>query len=89
MANDASLSRFSETSFDFKAAPKYPVGNPTLDLCAIWDAAGRNIFVYRHDGQVVSKVHQLGTPGTKAPDALTVTWRPDGKSLCTLEDARS
>lgn len=78
MAQDASLSLHSETSFDFKATAGYPVGNPALDLCTAWDAAGRNLYIYRPGGQVVSKIHQYSAPGSKAPDALTVTWKPDG-----------
>ncbi|CEJ81424.1 hypothetical protein VHEMI01548 [[Torrubiella] hemipterigena] len=81
MAQDASLSQHSETSFDFKATAGYPVGNPALDLCTAWDAAGRNLYIYRPGGQVVSKIHQYSAPGSKAPDALTVTWKPDGQFL--------
>lgn len=79
MSQDASLSLISETELEFKASPNFPVGCPTLDLCAAWDASDKNLFIYRPQGQVVSKIHQSGKPGSKAPDALTVTWKPDGE----------
>lgn len=82
MANDASLSAFSETELGFKAAAGFPVACPTLDLCAAWDDTDKSLFIYRPQGQVVSKIHQLGRPGTKAPEAVAVTWKLDGKPHC-------
>jgi anaphase-promoting complex subunit 4 len=49
-----------------------------LDLSATWDAVGKNLLIYRPPGQVVSKIHQVAPPGSKAPEALAVTWKPDG-----------
>lgn len=78
MAQQNQLALFSVTEFQDRAPDGYPVSCPTLDLSAIWDAADRNLLVYRPSGQVVSKIHQIGTPGQKAPDVQAVTWRSDG-----------
>ncbi|KAJ4021673.1 hypothetical protein NW752_004681 [Fusarium irregulare] len=81
MAQQNQLALFSVTEFQDRAPDGYPVSCPTLDLSAIWDAADRNLLVYRPSGQVVSKIHQIGTPGQKAPDVQAVTWRSDGQFL--------
>jgi anaphase-promoting complex subunit 4 len=84
------LSLFSETEFEQRAPESFPVTCPTLDLTATWDGASRNVLVYRPPGQTISKIHQLGPPGSKALDALAVTWKPDGQSVsprrCDTED---
>lgn len=72
------LTPYSETEFDHRASDGYPVSCPTLDLCATWDAAGKNIYIHRPPSQIVSKIHQLGQPGGKAPEALAVTWNAHG-----------
>lgn len=79
MAEAAGLSLFSETEFEQKAPSSFPVSCPTLDLATTWDGDGRNLFIYRPPGQVVSKIHQVAAPGQKAPDALVATWKPDGE----------
>ncbi|TQV92594.1 anaphase-promoting complex component Cut20/Apc4 [Cordyceps javanica] len=81
MINDASLRLLSEAEFDFKAPNGFPVSCPTLDLSTSWEAGDKILFIYRPPNQAVSKIHQLGPPSTKAPDALTVTWKPDGQFL--------
>lgn len=73
------LSLYSEIEFDNRNPDGLPVICPTLDLAATWDAASRNVLVCRPPGQAVSKIHQSGAPGSKALDALAVTWKPDGK----------
>lgn len=78
MADHASLRLLSEAEFEFKAPNGFPVGCPTLDLCTTWDGGDKNLLIYRPPNQTVSKIHQVGPPGTKAPDALAVTWKPDG-----------
>ncbi|KAI8662705.1 Anaphase-promoting complex subunit 4 [Fusarium sp. Ph1] len=81
MAQENQLALFSETEYQDRVPNEYPVSCPTLDLSATWDAAGRNILVYRPPSQVVSKIHQVGAPGEKAPEAQAVTWRSDGQFL--------
>ncbi|QPC78782.1 hypothetical protein HYE68_009534 [Fusarium pseudograminearum] len=81
MTQQNQLSLFSVTELQDRAPDGYPVSCPTLDLSATWDAADRNLLVYRPPGQVVSKIHQVGPPGQKAPDAQAVTWRSDGQFL--------
>ncbi|VTT75823.1 unnamed protein product [Fusarium fujikuroi] len=75
------LAPFSATEYQDRAPDGYPVSCPTLDLSATWDPVDKNILVYRPPGQVVSKIHQVGAPGQKAPDAQAVTWRSDGQFL--------
>jgi anaphase-promoting complex subunit 4 len=58
---------------------RFPIGCPTLDLAVTWDQDDRNLLVYRPPDQVVSKIHQVASPGDKAPEVCAVTWRPDGK----------
>lgn len=72
---------YSETIFESKAPSNFPLSCPSLNLSTTWDAAGRNLFVYRPPAQAVSKIHQVGVPGSKAPEAVTVTWKPDGQYL--------
>ncbi|KAK2590235.1 hypothetical protein QQS21_012081 [Conoideocrella luteorostrata] len=81
MAEPKRLSLYSETVFESKATSGFPLSCPTLDLVTTWDASGRNVFIYRPQGQAVSKIHQVAAPGTKAPEAITVTWKPDGQFL--------
>ncbi|KAG8668845.1 hypothetical protein FPOAC2_08149 [Fusarium poae] len=81
MVQQNQLSLFSVTELQDRAPDGYPVSCPTLDLSATWDVADRNLLVYRPPGQVVSKIHQVGAPGQKAPDAQAVTWRSDGQFL--------
>ncbi|KAF4971685.1 hypothetical protein FSARC_1563 [Fusarium sarcochroum] len=81
MTQQNQLALFSVTEYEDRAPDTYPVSCPTLDLSATWDAADRNLLVYRPPGQVVSKIHQVGAPGQKAPDAQAVTWRSDGQFL--------
>ncbi|RGP73650.1 anaphase-promoting complex subunit 4 [Fusarium sporotrichioides] len=81
MTQQNQLSLFSVTELQDRAPDGYPVSCPTLDLSATWDASDRNLLVYRPPGQVVSKIHQVGLPGQKAPDAQAVTWRSDGQFL--------
>ncbi|RGP80801.1 anaphase-promoting complex subunit 4 [Fusarium longipes] len=81
MAQQNHLALFSVTEFQERAPDGYPVSCPTLDLYASWDATDRNLLAYRPPGQVVSKIHQVGPPGQKAPDAQAVTWRSDGQFL--------
>lgn len=79
MAQRNQLAPFSATEYQDRAPDGYPVSCPTLDLSATWDPVDENILVYRPPGQVVSKIHQAGAPGQKAPDAQAVTWRSDGQ----------
>ncbi|VTT76650.1 unnamed protein product [Fusarium fujikuroi] len=81
MAQRNQLAPFSATEYQDRAPDGYPVSCPTLDLSATWDPVDKNILVYRPPGQVVSKIHQVGAPGQKAPDAQAVTWRSDGQFL--------
>uniref|UniRef100_A0A0D2XZN0 Anaphase-promoting complex subunit 4 n=1 Tax=Fusarium oxysporum (strain Fo5176) TaxID=660025 RepID=A0A0D2XZN0_FUSOF len=81
MAQRNQLAPFSATEYQDRAPDGYPVSCPTLDLSATWDPVDKNILVYRPPGQVVSKIHQVGAPGLKAPDAQAVTWRSDGQFL--------
>lgn len=73
------LPLFSETEFEHRAPDNFPVSCPTLDLTVTWEAAARDVLIYRPPGQAVSKIHQLGPPGSKALEALAVTWKPDGE----------
>lgn len=79
MSEEKQLALFSETEYDERAPNGYPVSCPTLDLSATWDSTGRNLFIYRPPRQAVSKIHQVGAPGQKAPEAQAVTWKPDGE----------
>ncbi|KAF4340931.1 anaphase-promoting complex subunit 4 [Fusarium beomiforme] len=81
MAQQNQLALFSVTEYQDRVPDGYPVSCPTLDLSATWDAVDKNILVYRPPGQAVSKIHQVGAPGQKAPDAQAVTWRSDGQFL--------
>ncbi|POR37186.1 Coatomer subunit delta [Tolypocladium paradoxum] len=81
MAQVKQLSLFSETEFESRAPNGFPVSCPTLDLATTWDGGGRNIYIYRPPGHAVSKIHQVGPPGGKAPETVTVTWKPDGQFL--------
>ncbi|OAA44847.1 Quinoprotein amine dehydrogenase, beta chain-like protein [Metarhizium rileyi] len=81
MAAPRRLSLFSETEFVSKAPISFPLSCPTLDLSATWDADGRSLFIYRPPCQAVSKIHQVGPPGTQAPEVVTATWKPDGRFL--------
>jgi anaphase-promoting complex subunit 4 len=74
------LALYSEAEFEQRAPAGFPVSCPSLDLTTTWDSSDRNVLVYRPSGQLVSKIHQFGKPGAKAPEALSVRWRPDGKS---------
>lgn len=78
MAQQKQLVLFSATEYQDRVSDGYPVSCPTLDLSVTWDKTDKNILVYRPPGQVVSKIHQVGAPGEKAPDAQAVTWRSDG-----------
>ncbi|KAJ6444669.1 anaphase-promoting complex component Cut20/Apc4 [Purpureocillium lavendulum] len=81
MAPPKELAFISETEFESRAPNGLPASCPTLDLAATWEGSGKNLLVYRPPGQVVSRIHQLGLPGKKAPEAVAVTWRPDGQFL--------
>lgn len=84
MAQVKQLSLFSETEFESRAPNGFPVSCPTLNLATTWDGDGRNLYIYRPPSQAVSKIHQVGPPGGKAPEAVTVTWKPDGLSPMPL-----
>lgn len=81
MAAARVLSPFSQIEYEQRAHDGYPVSCPTLDLSATWDSEGKNVLIYRSPNQVVSKIHQTSAPGEKAPEALAVTWKPDGASV--------
>ncbi|PFH61107.1 hypothetical protein XA68_18171 [Ophiocordyceps unilateralis] len=81
MAHPKQLVLFSETELDSRAPRGFPVGCPTLDVASTWDSGSRSLVVYRPPGQVISKVHQLGGQGEMAPEAVAVTWSPDGQFL--------
>ncbi|KAG6002992.1 hypothetical protein E4U21_002467 [Claviceps maximensis] len=72
---------YSETVFESKAPSIFPLSCPSLDLSTTWDAAGRNLFIYRPPAQAVSRIHQVAAPGCKAPEVVAVTWKPDGQFL--------
>lgn len=74
------LSLFSDTEFESRAPRGFPVGCPTLDVATTWDGGSKNLFIYRPPGQVVSKIHQVSAPGEAVPEAVAVTWKPDGSS---------
>lgn len=78
MENPTPLALFSEVEYEERAPKGYPASCPTLDLSATWDAAGRNLFIYRPPSQAVSKIHQVAAPGKDAPVPQAVTWKPDG-----------
>ncbi|KAG5928116.1 hypothetical protein E4U42_001226 [Claviceps africana] len=80
-ADPRHLVLYSETVFESKAPSNFPKSCPSLDLSTTWDAAGRNLFIYRPPAQVVSKIHQVAAPGSKAPEVVAVTWKPDGQFL--------
>lgn len=73
------LSLYSEVDFDHRAPDGFPVTCPTLDLTVTWEGGGKHLLITRPPGQIVSKIYQLSAPGEKAPDALAVRWKPDGK----------
>ncbi|KAH7144052.1 anaphase-promoting complex, cyclosome, subunit 4-domain-containing protein [Dactylonectria macrodidyma] len=81
MAQENQLALFSETEYEERAPNGFPVSCPTLDLSATWDGGSRNLFICRPPKQVVSKIHQVAGPGSKAPEAQAVTWKPDGQFL--------
>ncbi|KAL6895150.1 anaphase-promoting complex, cyclosome, subunit 4 domain-containing protein [Trichoderma evansii] len=80
MAQAKELELLGETELLSKTPPggRFPIGCPTLDLAATWDQDDRNLLVYRPLDQIVSKIHQVASPGEKAPEVCAVTWRPDG-----------
>ncbi|KAK8915480.1 Anaphase-promoting complex subunit 4 [Metarhizium anisopliae] len=80
MAQRKQLSLYSETELESKAPVGFPSSCPTLDLSTTWDAADKNLFIYRPPCQAVSKIHQAGAPGTQLSEVVTVTWKPDGWS---------
>lgn len=80
---------YSETVFESKAPSHFPLSCPSLDLSTTWDAAGRNLFIYRPPAQAVSRIHQVGVPGSKASEAVTVTWKPDGMAATRICKDRS
>ncbi|GFP59212.1 anaphase-promoting complex subunit 4 [Trichoderma asperellum] len=83
MAQAKELELLGETELQSKTPPggRFPIGCPTLDLAATWDQDDRSVLVYRPLDQVVSKIHQVASPGEKAPEVCAVTWRPDGQFL--------
>ncbi|KAI5459994.1 anaphase-promoting complex, cyclosome, subunit 4-domain-containing protein [Mariannaea sp. PMI_226] len=81
MAQEKQLALYSQTEYEGTVPKGYPVSCPTLDLSVTWDSTSRNLFIYRPPAQAVSKIHQIATPGQKAPDAQAVTWKPDGQFL--------
>ncbi|EFZ00977.2 anaphase-promoting complex component Cut20/Apc4 [Metarhizium robertsii ARSEF 23] len=81
MAQRKQLSLYSETELESKAPVGFPSSCPTLDLSTTWDAADKNLFIYRPPCQAVSKIHQAGAPGTQLSEVVTVTWKPDGQFL--------
>ena len=90
MDQDKELSLYSETEFDHRAPEGLSASCPTLDLTAAWDREGKNLYILRPPGQVVSKIHQVGAPGGKGPEVLTITWKHDGERthpapLCVIE----
>ncbi len=78
MSGPKKLSLFSENNFESRAPDGFPVSCPTLDIAATWDGGNENLLIYRSRGQLVSKIHQLGARGEPSPEALAVTWKPDG-----------
>ncbi|KAH0597102.1 hypothetical protein MHUMG1_05412 [Metarhizium humberi] len=81
MAQRKQLSLYSETELESKAPVGFPSSCPTLDLSTTWDAADKNLFIYRPPCQAVSKIHQAGAPGAQLSEVVTVTWKPDGQFL--------
>ncbi|KAG7133645.1 hypothetical protein HYQ45_008214 [Verticillium longisporum] len=81
MAEPQPLRLISETKFDHRVPDGLPKSNPTVDLSVTWDAAARNLLIYRPRDQVVSKIHQYARPGTTAPEPLALKWKPDGQFL--------
>ncbi|KAG6225897.1 hypothetical protein E4U34_007493 [Claviceps purpurea] len=81
-AEPTQLVLYSETVFESKAPDNFPLSCPSLDLSTTWDAVGRKLLIYRPPEQIVSKIHQVGAgPGPRAPEVVTVTWKPDGQFL--------
>lgn len=78
----------SEVDFDHRSPDGFPVTCPTLDLTVTWENGGKNLLIIRPPGQIVSKVHQLGQPGEKAPDVLAVKWKQDGMPHITPRFSR-
>lgn len=72
------LTFFSDLEFEDRVPDGYPVSCPTLDLATIWDSIGKHVLICRPPGQIVSKIHQLGRPGVKAPEAVATAWKADG-----------
>ncbi|KAM0334150.1 hypothetical protein ACHAQA_001170 [Verticillium albo-atrum] len=81
MAEPQPLRLISETKFDHRVPDGLPRSNPTVDLSVTWDAAAKNLLIYRPRDQVVSKIHQYARPGTTAPEPLALQWKPDGQFL--------
>ncbi|KAG7116603.1 Anaphase-promoting complex subunit 4 like protein [Verticillium longisporum] len=81
MAEPQPLRLISETKFDHRVPDGLPKSNPAVDLSVTWDAAARNLLIYRPRDQVVSKIHQYSRPGTTAPEPLALKWKPDGQFL--------
>ncbi|KAG9253949.1 anaphase-promoting complex, cyclosome, subunit 4-domain-containing protein [Emericellopsis atlantica] len=77
----AELILYSQTEIEYRVSEGLLVGCPTLDLCASREASGNLVRVHRPPQQIVSKIQQLGSPGVKAPEALTLTWKADGQFL--------
>jgi anaphase-promoting complex subunit 4 len=82
------ISLLSEVDFDHRAPDGFPAACPTLDLTVTWETGGKHLLILRPPGQIVSKIHQLGQPGQKAPDVLTVRWKPEGEPCHLHEPAR-
>lgn len=85
MAEPQPLRLISETKFDHRVPDGLPKSNPTVDLSVTWDAAARNLLIYRPRDQVVSKIHQYARPGTTAPEPLALKWKPDGRASQSSE----
>ncbi|KAK1987036.1 anaphase-promoting complex component Cut20/Apc4 [Colletotrichum cereale] len=81
MAKTTQLRSYSETRFDHRVTDAFPCSNPTVDLSVSWDAAGKNLLIYRPREQVVSKIHQFAKPGQQTPQPQAVRWKPDGQFL--------
>ncbi|KAM0285309.1 hypothetical protein ACHAQH_001498 [Verticillium albo-atrum] len=81
MAESQPLRLISETKFDHRVPDGLLRSNPTVDLSVTWDAAAKNLLIYRPRDQVVSKIHQYSRPGTTAPQPLALKWKPDGQFL--------
>ncbi|CAI6082187.1 unnamed protein product [Clonostachys chloroleuca] len=75
------LSLLSEVEFKHRVSDGYPVTCPTLDLSTTWDNSGKNVYIIRPPGQIVSKIHQAGRLGVKPPEAVSTAWKADGQFL--------